>query len=286
MKLLITGAGGQLGKEWVDFCTSYKIPFYSFNSSELDVSDKEIVEEKILEHQPNVIINCAAYTKVDDAEDNIELATKINSTAVQYLAELSKKYNLKLVHFSTDYVFSGDDEDRTKFPTGYSEDHSTEPINEYGFSKFVGEKAIEKSGCEFLLIRVSWLCGNNGNNFVKTMLRLGKERNELNVVNDQFGSPTYTRQVVEEVYQLLLKGETGIFHSTSNGLITWHEFAKEIFKQKGIKIKLNPVSSSEFPTKAKRPSFSKLSTKKISKIDGVELVDWKVGLKNLLEHVE
>lgn len=286
MKVLITGAGGQLGKEWVNFCSSHKIPFCSFSSSELDISDKEIVEEKILEHQPNVIINCAAYTKVDDSEDNKELANKINSMAVLYLAELSKKYNLKLVHFSTDYVFSGEDEDRTKFPTGYSEDHSTDPINEYGFSKFVGEKAIEESGCEFLLIRVSWLCGNNGNNFVKTMLRLGKERNELNIVNDQFGSPTFTHQVVEDVYQLLRNGETGIFHSTSNGLITWYEFAKEIFKQRDIKIKLNPVSSSEFPSKAKRPFFSKLSTKKISKIEGVELVDWKVGLKNLLEHVE
>lgn len=286
MKLLITGAGGQLGKEWVDFCRSHEIPFCSFNSRELDISKKEIVKEKIVEHQPSVIINCAAYTKVDEIEDNKALANRINSTAVQYLADLCKEYDITLVHFSTDYVFSGDSVDRVKFETGYPEDHLAQPINEYGLSKFGGEKAIKESGCKYLLIRVSWLCGKHGNNFVKTMLRLSKEREELSVVNDQFGSPTYTKNVVNEVYQLLNNNETGIFHSSSNGIITWYEFAKEIFKQKGIEIKLNPVSSSEFPTKAKRPFFSKLSTKKISKIEGVELVDWEDGLKNLLEHLE
>jgi dTDP-4-dehydrorhamnose reductase len=286
MRFLITGAGGQLGKEWVRFFEVNKISFSAFNSSELDITNNKELENKLKDYNPNVIINCAAYTKVDDAEENELLASKINSDAVKYLAEYCKNHSIKLVHFSTDYVFPGTEQDRIDFPNGYPEGHQRNPINEYGSSKYFGELAIEESGCEFLLIRVSWLCGRFGNNFVKTMLRLGNERDQLNVVDDQFGSPTFTDQVVKEVYQLLQQNQFGIFHSTSNGLITWYEFAKEIFAQSDIEIHLNPVSSSEFKTKAKRPSFSKLSTEKISKIEGIEIVDWKVGLKNLLEYVE
>lgn len=286
MSFLITGARGQLGKELVRFFEENKISFSAFNSSELDITNNKELENRIKDCNPDVIINCAAYTKVDAAEENEALASKINSDAVKFLAEYCKEHGIKLVHFSTDYVFAGTEQDRIAFPNGYPEDHHRNPINEYGSSKYFGELAIEESSCEFLLIRVSWLCGRFGNNFVKTMIRLGNERDELNVVNDQFGSPTFTDQVVKEVYELLKQNQFGIFHSTSNGLITWYELAKEIFEQSGIEIHLNPVSSSEFKTKAKRPSFSKLSTEKISKIEGVETVDWKVGLKNLLGYVE
>jgi len=286
MHLLITGAGGQLGMEWVQFCRDNEISFSAFNSSELDISNRQEIEEKITEFKPTVIINCAAYTKVDDAEERKELATAVNTDSVKFLADFCRNHDIKLVHFSTDYVFSGSEEDQEKLPDGYPEDFYRQPINTYGYSKYLGEKAIEESGCNFLLIRVSWLCGRFGNNFVKTMLKLGKAKDELSVVDDQFGSPTYTEQVVQEVHQLLKQNEAGIFHSTSNGVITWFDLAKETFKQRGIEIKLNPVSTSEFPTKAKRPAFSKLSTKKISKIDGVKLVDWKVGLTNLLENIE
>jgi len=286
MKLLITGAGGQLGKEWVYFCEEHNIPYSGFSSSELDITNREELSKKLEESNPDVIINCAAYTKVDDAEEKKSLAFEINSDSVKNLAEICIDLSIKLVHFSTDYVFAGTVDDKEKFRDGYLEDHQRDPVNSYGASKFYGEKALEESGCDYLLIRVSWLCGRFGNNFVKTMLRLGKNRDELSVVNDQFGSPTFTESVVKEVYQLLKAGQSGTFHSTSNGIITWFDFAKEIFKLKEVDVKVKPVTSSEFPTKAKRPTFSKLSTKKISKIEGIELVDWKVGLKNLLEYVE
>lgn len=286
MKLLITGAGGQLGREWVDFCAKSEIPFLALNSTDLDVSKKEQLNERILDYSPDVIINCAAYTKVDEAEENELQANMINSESVKDLANICRHQDIKLVHFSTDYVFPGIEEDQEQFPNGYPEDYRRNPVNKYGYSKFLGEKVVEESGCNYLLIRVSWLCGKYGNNFVKTMLKLGVDREELNVVNDQFGSPTYTSQVVKEVYYLLRNRISGTFHSTSSGLITWYEFAMEVFKQKDIKVKVNSVSSAEFPTKAKRPSFSKLSTEKISKIEGIKLIDWKVGLKKLLEDLE
>tara|TARA_R110002124_G_scaffold286310_1_gene466828 strand:+ start:12869 stop:13729 length:861 start_codon:yes stop_codon:yes gene_type:complete len=286
MKLLITGAGGQLGMEWIDFCIFNEISFSAFNSAELDISNKDQLKEKLSEHNPDVIINCAAYTKVDEAEDFEQQSINVNATAVKYIAELCGELDIKLVHFSTDYVFSGKEEDKEQLPDGYPENHERNPVNKYGYSKFLGEKAIEESGCNYLLMRVSWLCGKYGNNFVKTMLRLGKEKDNLNLVDDQFGSPSFTENVVAHSYQLLKSKETGIFHTTSNGLITWYEFAKEIFDQKGITVNVKPVSSEEFPTKAKRPAFSKLSTKKISKIEEVNITHWKVGLKNLLEHLE
>lgn len=286
MKLLITGAGGQLGKEWVYFCKQHKIRYSGFSSSELDITNREQLSKKLKDSNPDVVINCAAYTKVDDAEENESIALKINSDSVKDLAEICRDHSIKLVHFSTDYVFSGSIDDKDDLTDGYPEDYQRDPVNSYGASKLQGEKAIEESECDYLLIRVSWLCGRFGNNFVKTMLRLGKERDELSVVNDQFGSPSYTHQVVEDVYQLLKAEQSGTFHSTTNGIITWFDFANEIFELKGVDVKVKPVTSSEFPTKAKRPSFSKLSSKKISKIEGIELVDWKVGLKNLLEYVE
>lgn len=286
MNLLITGAGGQLGKEWINFCEEHNISYSGYSSSELDITNTKELSRKLEDSNPDVVINCAAYTKVDDAEENESLAFEINSDAIKNLAEICRDRNIKLVHFSTDYVFAGTLEDKANLADGYPENHQRAPVNSYGSSKFFGEKAIEESGCNYLLIRVSWLCGRFGNNFVKTMLRLGKERDELSVVNDQYGSPSFTESVVKEVYQLLKKEQSGTFHSTSNGIISWFDFAKEVFKLKGVDVQIKAVNSSEFPTKAKRPSFSKLSTKKISKIEGIELVDWKVGLKNLLEYVE
>ena len=282
MKLLITGAGGQLGKEWVDFCTYSKINFISFTSSELDITDKEKVESVFVKNSPDIVVNCAAYTRVDDAEDNQELVLKVNAESVKLMAELCKKHHLKLVHYSTDYVFAGNKSDRESSPEGYKEEDSTDPVNAYGYSKLNGEEAIKNSGCEFLLLRVSWLCGKYGNNFVKTMMKLGAEREELNVVNDQFGAPTFADQVVDQTFELLKQKKTGVYHLSSEGVISWYQFAKEIFKQKGMEVNVNPVSSSEFKTKAERPFFSKLSTQKISNIEPIKILDWKEGLQRLL----
>lgn len=285
MKLVITGAGGQLGKEWVDYCNEHDVSYSSFSSNELDITDEDRVAEVISDLAPDVLINCAAYTKVDEAEENKQVALKVNAESVKKLANICNRNNVKLVHYSTDYVFAGNKSDRENNPEGYKEEGSTNPVNAYGYSKLKGEEAIKDSGCEFLLLRVSWLCGQYGHNFVKTMLKLGTERDELNVVNDQFGAPTFADQVVEQTFELLQQNKTGTYHLSSDGITTWYHFSKEIFKQKGIHVKVNPVSTAEFPTKAKRPLFSKLSTQKISNVDGILIMDWKAGLQRLLKQL-
>lgn len=285
MKLLITGAGGQLGKEWVEFCTLNNIPFEAFDSKSLDISDGAGIQKVCKKIQPDVFINCAAYTKVDQAEDEPELAELVNSKAVAEISNVCKELDIKLVHYSTDYVFGGSPEDQKNLPEGYPEDFKTSPINVYGATKCNGEEAIINSGCNFLLLRVSWLCGKYGHNFIKTMIRLGQEREELNIVNDQYGSPTFADQVVEQSFQLLAQKESGIFHLSSNGLATWFDFANEIFQLKEIDVNVLAVDSKAFKTKAKRPAFSKLNTKKMSTIPTIKILSWQEGLKNIINTI-
>lgn len=286
MKILISGAGGQLGKEWVHYCTNSGIIFNAFDSKALDITKSQELERIIGETSPDVIINCAAYTKVDQAEDEEGWAEEINSVAVGTLARICTEKNIKLVHYSTDYVFSGSMSDKEKYPEGYDEEAMVSPQNAYGRTKYNGEMGIVTSGCEHLILRVSWLCGLHGNNFVKTMLRLADERKELSVVNDQFGCPAFTKDVVAQTKLLLEVGELGVFHLGSDGVISWYDFAKEIFALKQVDIKVNPVSSDNFPTKAKRPSFSKLSTKKISTIPSVKILGWKKSLRELISEID
>ena len=282
MKFLITGAGGQLGHEWVQFCETRDVFYKAFTSAELDITSESALLSNILEFNPDAVINCAAYTKVDQAEEEEEKAELVNATAPGVLSEVCKKQGVKLVHYSTDYVFSGTKKDQSELPDGYPETYQTDPINVYGRTKRNGEVAIQESGCEYLILRVSWLCGTFGNNFVKTMLRLGQERDKLTVVKDQFGSPTFADQVVEQSYELIKQNRKGIFHLSSEGTTTWYEFAKEIFTQRQLDVEVVPVDSSEYKTKAVRPYFSKLSTQKISTIPGVTILSWRDGLKRLL----
>ena len=285
MKFLITGAGGQLGQEWVHFCTKRDIPYSAFTSAELDITNESALSSAVQEYKPEVIINCAAYTKVDQAEDEKEKAELVNVTALEKLSEVCSKSGVKLVHYSTDYVFSGSRKDQSEMPDGYPEDFETNPVNVYGHTKREGEIAVQESGCEFLILRVSWLCGTYGNNFVKTMLRLAENRDKLTVVNDQFGSPTFADQVVEQSFQLLEYEKNGVFHLGSDGVTTWFEFAREIFAQRALDIEVIPVASSEFKTKAVRPHFSKLSIQKISTIPGINILSWQEGLKRLLNTI-
>ncbi len=285
MRCLIIGGGGQLGKEWEEFCGKNRITHKSCGSKDLDITNFEESNSILEAYSPDVLINCAAYTKVDLAEEEKEQAFLINSKAVKNLALTCKSLNIKLVHYSTDYVFSGTPQHLDSIPEGFPEDYCTEAVNVYGESKLEGEKVIQETDCDFLILRVSWLCGKFGNNFVKTMLKLSETRNELNVVNDQYGSPTFTENVVQNTWALLLAEEQGIFNISSKGLCTWFDFATEIFKQRGVEIQIHPVASDAFPTKAKRPNFSKLSTKKISKIESANIEEWKTGLQKLLNQI-
>lgn len=285
MRLLITGACGQLGKEWVEFCENNNLEYNAFCSDELNILDHSALLSIVQEKKPTVFINCAAYTKVDQAEEDHELAHKVNAGALKFISDLCLKLSIKLVHYSTDYVFNGKIEDRQKLPDGYSEDFLADPQNVYGISKRKGEEFIEQSGSEYLLLRVSWLCGKHGNNFVKTMLTLGGQGKSLKVVSDQFGSPTFANQVVEQTFQLLENQSKGVFHLTCSGITNWYEFAREIFRLSGMDVEVEPIESSEYPTKAKRPFFSKLSTKKISTIPGVRITSWQEGLKEFLNTI-
>ncbi|GAB5408509.1 MAG: hypothetical protein BalsKO_08740 [Balneolaceae bacterium] len=219
MKLLITGAGGQLGKEWVHFCKQRAIRYESFDSKFLDITNSDLVKNTCERVKPDVLINCAAYTNVDQAEEEPEISKSINAVALRNISSICKEQRIKLIHYSTDYIFSGVKEDQEKMPDGYPEDFETNPINVYGVTKREGELEVIKSDCKFLILRVSWLCGTFGNNFVKTMIRLGTERKELNVVNDQFGSPTFADQVVEQSFELITQKKEGIFHLGSEGIV-------------------------------------------------------------------
>lgn len=288
MKILLLGASGQLGKEWQKFVerSNSNIDLLTYNSSQLDITHYKEMSDELRKQQPDAVVNCAAYTDVDGAEEERKAARKVNVEAVLYLTELSNELGFKLIHYSTDYVFPGTKDDHKKNPDGYSEDHSANPVNWYGKTKWEGEQAIRQTTDDYLIIRLSWLCGEYGGNFVKTMLKLGSERDELQVVNDQWGSPTFTKNVVQNSLGLLGLEVAGIYHITSKGLITWYDFAKAIFEMSGIGVSLKPVSSQEFPTKARRPYFSKLNTERIELIENCEIIDWQEGLRALLNQLE
>jgi dTDP-4-dehydrorhamnose reductase len=288
MKAILLGASGQLGKEWQRFIAkdySNEIELLSYTSSDLDITHYREVSDEFRKQKPEVVINCAAFTDVDGAEDHKKRARKVNMEAPLYLAELSQQLEFKLVHYSTDYVFPGTKLNKKEFPEGYSEDHPADPVNWYGKTKWEGEQAIRQTAENHLIIRLSWLCGSFGSNFVKTMLRLGKERDELQVVNDQWGSPTFAENVVENVLHLLGKDIIGTYHITTKGLISWYDFAGAIFEINNMDVSLEAVDSDAFPTQAQRPYFSKLSTKKIESVEGSKIIPWKEGLQRLLDQL-
>ena len=258
MKILILGHKGMLGDELVKvFKKDNELTLW--DRSEIDIADRKDVESKIGDLRPEAVINAAAYTAVDLAEkEGKEIAYQVNGEAVGFLAEACKKNNSVLIHYSTDYVFNG----RNK--NGYQEDEKRDPLNEYGQSKARGEELLQKINPKFYLIRLSWLFGINGKNFVETMLRLAKENKELRVVNDQYGKPTYAKDLAQRTRELLeSKRPFGIYHLTNEGVCTWYEFAVKIFELAGIEAKVVPVVSSEFPTPAKRPAYSALVNTKL-----------------------
>jgi dTDP-4-dehydrorhamnose reductase len=281
-RYLITGAGGQLGREWVNQLTMADQDVYAYAYEDLDVADQDAVSRIVSHVQPSVIINCAAYTAVDKAEAEQDSARLLNAIVPGRLASLCARKSIKLVHFSTDYIFGGTKTDSELYPDGFSEDHKANPQNVYGQTKWDGERSILASGCEHLTLRVSWLCGRFGHNFVKTMLRLGKERDVIRVVDDQVGCPSFAESVVANSLALIQGGQTGVFHLAANGKISWADFAQEIMLQAGYETQIERITTDEYPTPAKRPYYSLLNTSKAAAESGVVIEDWKIGLSKLM----
>lgn len=261
------------------------IRYAGYGSDELDITEQSAVDRVLRDQDAELVVNCAAYTAVDRAEKEREKAEEINATAVGRLARNCMETETKLVHFSTDYIFPGEKEDRLRFPGGYPEDHEPAPVNWYGETKLRGEQAIRSSGVTHLIIRTSWLCGRDGSNFVTTMLRLAGERERLDVVNDQWGSPSFAENVVGNTLNLVQQRMSGTYHITSEGLVTWFELARELITLAGEKATVNPVPSEKFETAARRPYYSKLNIDKLRSVAGAEIWEWKKGLQRLMSQI-
>ena len=280
--ILITGSNGQLGNEFRSLCAAFpSLHFYFTAREDLPVDDEEAVDRFFAVNRPGYCINCAAYTAVDKAETDKEAAYRINRDAVKYMAKASRQYGTKLLHISTDYVFDG----TSSIP--YKEDDDTGPGNIYGHSKMEGENAAIQHNEEAIAIRTSWIYSSFGTNFVKTMLRLMNERESINVVNDQTGSPTYAADLAAACMHIIGSGrwQPGIYHYSNSGRITWYEFATAIQQLTGSKCLVNPISSSQFPMPAKRPSFSLLDASKIKNTFALSIPDWHDSLRHCLEQM-
>jgi dTDP-4-dehydrorhamnose reductase len=279
IKILVTGASGQLGKCLQDVAEKY--PDYDFHfktSKELDITTKEKISSLFEQEKFDYCINCAAYTAVDRAETDKENAFLVNAEAVKYLVESCKENKTILIHISTDFVFDG-----TKGEP-YTEEDIPNPINVYGASKLKGEQYVQQLLSKYFIIRTSWVYSEYGHNFVKTMLRLGAERDEVSVVNDQIGSPTYAGDLADAILKIISSQATnyGIYHYSNEGAISWCEFAIAIFRKKKIKIKVNPISYDKFPSLAKRPKYSVLDLNKGILNFKLEVPLWNDSLKKSL----
>lgn len=279
--ILVTGAGGQLGSELRKKGFSMLDEVFYTDVAELDITDYAAVEHFIQEHEIDTIINCAAYTAVDKAEDDPETAAQINTLAVENLARAAAKEDCLLIHISTDYVFDG----TADHP--YTEKDKPCPVSVYGKTKLAGEQAILKSGCFHIIIRTAWLYSAYGQNFVKTILRLADERDEINVVDDQVGTPTYAADLAHALTTIMENEERieheGIYHYSNAGTCSWYDFALEIVRLGGKTCKVNPVSTAEYPSRTPRPAWSVLDKSKITKTFGVEVPDWKEALGRMME---
>ena len=293
MRILVTGKNGQLGRSIHKLVnTDTKIDnnqssneFIFVGREELDLSSESGISHYFDNNDKfDIIINCAAYTQVDKAEQEVELANQINHLAVKQLASIASKQQARLIHISTDYVFDGESD------KPYTEIDKTNPINVYGKTKLAGEKALQAvMPMNAIIIRTSWLYSEYGNNFVKTMLKLGKERDELNVVSDQIGSPTYATDLAGAILEIIKNKEfreegraTQVYHYSNEGEISWYEFAQEIFKIAKIDCKVGPITTQQYPTPAKRPRNTIMSTGKIAETFSVNIPDWGSSLNTCI----
>lgn len=282
MNILVTGANGQLGNEMRIVSRGSKDQYIFTDVAELDITDAAAVEKMVTDNKVEVIINCAAYTNVDKAEDDYDLAELLNATAVKNLATAIKQNDGTLIHISTDYVFGG-----TKNNTPCGEDEPANPTGVYGVTKLHGEHAIEAVGCKHLIIRTAWLYSEFGKNFVKTMLNLTATKPSLNVVFDQVGSPTYAYDLAQAIFTIVenrkYEGKDGIYHYSNEGVCSWYDFTKMIAEYAGHTVcDIQPCHSNEFPSKVVRPSYSVLDKTKIKNTFGIRIPYWTDSLKQCL----
>lgn len=273
--ILVTGANGQLGKELKQIAPSFsQYEFVFLSREDLPIHHFEMVRHYFKTYEPQYLINCAAYTAVDRAEQEKDLAFQVNGEAVGVLAAVCKENNCRFIHISTDYVFDG------TASTPYKEIFPPHPVNTYGASKLEGEKQALQFNPDSIIIRTSWVYSEFGKNFVRTMAKLMQEREEINVVNDQFGSPTYAADLAETILQIISydKWQPGIYNYSNSGVISWYDFALAIKALTGSNCKVNPIPTSEYPTPAKRPAYSVLDTSKIQETFGIKLKGWRESL--------
>lgn len=278
MKLLVTGVKGQLGHDIVKECQKRNIEAVGVDVDEMDITNAKQVDKVIKKNKYDAVVHCAAWTAVDKAEDEIDACTKVNVVGTKNIVKVCKELDIPLMYFSTDYVFDGQGESEWK---EYDERH---PLNVYGQTKYEGELAVQTLN-RYFIVRIAWVFGVNGNNFIKTMLRLGKAHGAVSVVNDQIGSPTYTYDLAKLCVQMIQTNKYGIYHATNEGLCSWYEFACEIFKQAGMNVEVTPVDSTKFPVKAKRPSNSRMSKAMLDKNGFNRLPTWQDALSRYLKEI-
>ncbi|MED1863953.1 dTDP-4-dehydrorhamnose reductase [Fictibacillus nanhaiensis] len=277
MKILVTGYTGQLGYDVVRKGLDHGFDMIGVGSNDLDVTDEQSVNQYVSEINPDAIIHCAAYTAVDRAEDDKENCWNVNVNGTKYLANAAKESNAKFMYISTDYVFDGLGE------VPFVETDTPNPVGYYGHTKFEGEKVTQSLLSEWFIVRISWVFGLNGNNFVKTMLRLAETREELNVVCDQVGSPTNTYDLSRLLLDMIQTDQYGIYHATNEGFCSWSEFAEETFLLADKKVKVNPITTEQYPTRAIRPKNSRMSKQKLIDNGFMPLPSWQDSLKQYLK---
>lgn len=280
MKILVTGVGGQLGYDVCRVLTARNIEHKGVDIADFDITDGKAARDYITAYHPDAVIHCSAWTAVDKAEDELERVRAVNTDGPRNIAAACKEIGAKLLYISTDYVFPG---------TGkrfYEPEDPTGPLGAYGETKLGGEKAVQELLEKYFIVRISWVFGKNGNNFIKTMLRLAETKTELNVVCDQIGSPTYTADLAPLLCDMIVTDKYGVYHATNEGVCSWAEFAQEIFRLAGKDVKVHPVPTSEYPTRAIRPLNSRMSKDKLEKMGFARLPDWHDALARYIHELE
>ncbi|MDR2024761.1 MAG: dTDP-4-dehydrorhamnose reductase [Hungatella sp.] len=279
MKVFVTGVKGQLGFDVVNELNKRGHEAVGVDIDEMDITDKDSVNRVIKAAAPDAVIHCAAYTAVDAAEDNEELCRNVNAKGTEYIAGVCRELDIKMMYISTDYVFNG------QGTRPWEPDDERAPLNVYGQTKYEGELAVEENLTKYFIVRIAWVFGANGKNFIKTMLNLGKTHDKLTVVADQTGSPTYTYDLARLLVDMIETEKYGRYHATNEGACTWYEFACEIFRQAGMDVKVEPVGSDQYPAKAKRPGNSRMNREKLEENGFHPLPSWQDALKRYLEVV-